>query len=675
MCGIFGIIIADPAQYSHQEIEHMVRQMFLLSESRGRESSGLALSLGGEISVLRQPLSASQLLKEESFARVMSRLQEKGVNNSSHLVIIGHARLVTNGDMERNENNQPVIKEGVITVHNGIIVNDAELWKMHPSLRRQFDVDTEILPALLHMYLEQGLSLSEATQEVFSQIEGTASVAMLMEDRPAVVLATNNGSLYYAKAHNDHAVCFASESVILQKFIQKTNFFGRHEEVRIAQLPPRYCGIINMDSPEVFLSDMSKRGGTPVNVLPTDKLQVITEHALRGVVAPSNTQTAKAESAAPQSVREYEMNKIAISRLHRCATCILPETMPFIAFDADGVCNYCTSYEPIKRKYQEELENFFSKEKKQNEALRVMVMFSGGRDSSYGLHVIKNELHLDPVAYTYDWGMITDLGRRNQARMCGALGVEQILVSADIKMKRENIKKNVMAWLNAPELGTVPLFMAGDKEYFAHANRLRDEMHIPLIMLLSNPYEKTSFKYGFCGIRPEKHTYKISMLSKLKLLVYYAQQFIKNPAYLNSTLLDSINAFVSYYLLSHKYLELFDYLPWNETEIDNVLRGYNWELASDAQTTWRIGDGTAPFYNYIYYTVAGFTENDTFRSNQIREGVITRREALRLAERDNAPRLESMKWYFETIGVDMEVALKRINEMPKLYGDQINLPK
>ena len=31
-------------------------------------------------------------------------------------------------------------------------------------------------------------------------------------------------------------------------------------------------------------------------------------------------------------------------------------------------------------------------------------------------------------------------------------------------------------------------------------------------------------------------------------------------------------------------------------------------------------DGTAGFYNYVYHTVAGFTEHDTFRSNQIREG-------------------------------------------------------
>ena len=95
---------------------------------------------------------------------------------------------------------------------------------------------------------------------------------------------------------------------------------------------------------------------------------------------------------------------------------------------------------------------------------------------------------------------------------------------------------------------------------------------------------------------------------------------------------------------------------------------YGWELAPDCATTWRIGDGTAAFYNYIYYTGAGFTENDTFRSNQIRQGAMTREEAMSRLEAENAPRFASMAWYCETIGVDMEGALRAIHAMPKLYA-------
>jgi len=91
------------------------------------------------------------------------------------------------------------------------------------------------------------------------------------------------------------------------------------------------------------------------------------------------------------------------------------------------------------------------------------------------------------------------------------------------------------------------------------------------------------------------------------------------------------------------------------------------ETSPDTPTTWRIGDGTVPFYNYIYYTVAGFSENDTFRSNQVRGGMITREEALKFLDEENYPRFESMSWYCNTIGVDLEKALRIIHAIPKHY--------
>ena len=76
-----------------------------------------------------------------------------------------------------------------------------------------------------------------------------------------------------------------------------------------------------------------------------------------------------------------------------------------------------------------------------------------GRDSSYGMHLIVRELGMNPIAYTYDWGMVTDLGRRNISRVCAELGVENIIVAADITKKRENIRKNVSACSESPIWG------------------------------------------------------------------------------------------------------------------------------------------------------------------------------------------------------------------------------
>ena len=88
---------------------------------------------------------------------------------------------------------------------------------------------------------------------------------------------------------------------------------------------------------------------------------------------------------------------------------------------------------------------------------------------------------------------------------------------------------------------------------------------------------------------------------------------------------------------------------------------------TDTDTTWRIGDGTAGFYNYIYYTIAGFTEHDTFRSNQVREGVLSREQALKLVEKENQPRYENIAQYLKMLNLDFSNVIKTINDVPRLW--------
>lgn len=186
-----------------------------------------------------------------------------------------------------------------------------------------------------------------------------------------------------------------------------------------------------------------------------------------------------------------------------------------------------------------------------------------------------------------------------------------------------------------------------------------------------NLLEKTHFKSGFCGIRPDfgkDNTYTLKARDKFTLATFYSKAFLKNPGYINSSLIDTLGAFASYYVLPHRICWLFQYIPWIESEVEQTLLGeYDWETAKDTKSTWRIGDGTASFYNYIYYMMAGFTENDTFRSNQIREGTLDRETALQLTIENNQPRWESIAWYCETIGLEYRQTLDTINDAPRLY--------
>ena len=242
----------------------------------------------------------------------------------------------------------------------------------------------------------------------------------------------------------------------------------------------------------------------------------------------------------------------------------------------------------------------------------------------------------------------------------------RILVSSDIDQKRANIRKNLLAWLKRPSLGMIMLLMAGDKQFFKIANHLARDLMFATV-LAANPYEKTLFKAGFCGVPPAPRNH-LSGAAQWQLLLDYGKEFALNPRYLNSTLTDFADAFMSFYQIKHDYLRLFDYIPWDEETINRVLIDqYEWELATDSSTTWRIGDATTAFYNYVYYLVAGFTENDTFRSNQIREGVISRTDAISKIEVENRARFDSLLWYFGILGVDPIEVLGAVNRIPRLY--------
>ena len=47
--------------------------------------------------------------------------------------------------------------------------------------------------------------------------------------------------------------------------------------------------------------------------------------------------------------------------------------------------------------------------------------------------------------------------------------------------------------------------------------------------------------------------------------------------------------------------------------------------------------------------------------------MLTREEAMRLIEEDNIPRYETLRWYFEIIGLDFTEVINVVNSIPKLY--------
>jgi glucosamine--fructose-6-phosphate aminotransferase (isomerizing) len=608
MCGIFGVISSSLDQTR-------LKQLVKHSQQRGVDSSGLIYIKSGIYHVNRADYNIEKLL------HVVSPFNSE--------VVFGHSRLITNGLAD----NQPVVRDSIAVIHNGIIVNEDEVWS-NLNRQRNFEIDSEVIVAIAEEVLENGGEIVDIPGRVLSMCKGIIACALIFPEKGRLLLFSNNGSLYLGKKGLD--VYFASERFGLDLIHCDSIEQIKNEDFQLFEIPT--------SAQSVKITDVRNRSE---NLIPEFKF-INSEEILL----------------------EYD-NSI----IKRCTKCVLPETMPFIKFDEKGVCNYCNNYHLRNvPKPKEELFRLVESYRRPGKELDCIVPFSGGRDSCYGLHLIVHELKMKPVTYTYDWGMVTDLGRRNISRMCSKLGVENIIVAADISLKRRNIRMNLEAWLKSPHLGMMAMLTAGDKHFFRHVETIKKQTGINLNLWGVNPLEVTHFKTGFLGIEPDFEEKRVYSNGAMKQFRYHAKRFMamtESLGYFNSSLWDTLSGeYYRSFTEKHDYYHLFDYWRWDENLVNETLLGdYDWEKAIDTPTTWRIGDGTAAFYNYVYYTVAGFSEHDTFRSNQIREGQISREEALKLLEDENRPRYPNIRWYLDALGLDFKRVINVVNSIPKLYKE------
>ena len=185
MCGIFGII--SNAKICSSELQLLAHH----SEQRGKDSSGLLFSNSSSYDLHRANKAITSLLKD--------------VNTAKTGLVMGHSRLITNGLAD----NQPVYRDTVCVIHNGIVVNHDALWAQIGKTRQQ-EIDTEIIAAIAADHLEKGGQVEGIAQRVLSLCDGVVACALALPKLGKLCLFSNNGSLYHGTKGSAHY--FASES-------------------------------------------------------------------------------------------------------------------------------------------------------------------------------------------------------------------------------------------------------------------------------------------------------------------------------------------------------------------------------------------------------------------------------------------------------------------------------
>ena len=117
--------------------------------------------------------------------------------------------------------------------------------------------------------------------------------------------------------------------------------------------------------------------------------------------------------------------------LKTCRRCVLPESFPGIRFNEEGICNFCLAFkgggDQLKQKaeYRKKFEALVE-EYRGSAAYDALTCFSGGKDSTHTLIVLKEQYKLNVLAVSVDNGFVSPRTYDNIRAVVDKLGVDHI---------------------------------------------------------------------------------------------------------------------------------------------------------------------------------------------------------------------------------------------------------
>lgn len=316
-------------------------------------------------------------------------------------------------------------------------------------------------------------------------------------------------------------------------------------------------------------------------------------------------------------------------KVKRCSTCILPEVYPNIIFDEKGQCNFCKEHKKIEylgsEKLKADIESYGNEDGKYD----CLVPVSGGKDSTFVLYQMTKVYGMKVLAFNYDNCVTHPQAQENVREIANTLEVD-LIIKRNEKQKKYMIT-NLKAYLRKPSVAMVPMFCTGCRYgIIGNAFNIAKEYNIPMIAIGWSPIEDTPFKEAY--LKDGSSSVKSGLIWNL----------IRNPFYLKPG--NIIAAIKDYYhnyqhvrdwniilKMLHpgvKLVQFYDYISYNPDEIQRIVeKEVGWKTP-DKKDSWQWDCKIKLLQNYFYGKDVNFTATDGFLSAMVREGFITRAQAL-----------------------------------------------
>jgi tRNA(Ile)-lysidine synthase TilS/MesJ len=321
--------------------------------------------------------------------------------------------------------------------------------------------------------------------------------------------------------------------------------------------------------------------------------------------------------------------------MRRCNRCIEPETAPNIKFDAIGICNYCYTHKKYSYHGEEELRKILDSVRRPDSRYDCIVMISGGRDSCYVLLKMVRDYHMKVLAVNHENPFTHPQALKNMINATKLLNVDLVTINDKNQHFIKTFRNNVKAWFKKPSASMIPMVCIACKTMWLSAIRIAREHDIHCIIAGGNKYEEIAYKRELLNVsRDEDFSNKFN-----KATYGILRGIINNPRYLHPVcILPMIKGylFANEHSLGSKMLgykmdriELFDYIPWNEENVISRITGeLDWDYPREYGGTWRFDCKIEHIRDYMVAKTLKASGREDFYSKMIREGVMSREEAL-----------------------------------------------
>lgn len=316
----------------------------------------------------------------------------------------------------------------------------------------------------------------------------------------------------------------------------------------------------------------------------------------------------------------------------------MPSNFPGVTFDDDGVCNYCRGFKGIdaleetKKKYEKSFSDLIELYGGRSE-YDVLMCYSGGKDSTYTLDILRNRYKLSVLAMTFDNGFISPATRAGMDRVVENLGVDQITFKV-----RFDLLKKIFRTASETELYS--------KKTLERASTICTScISFVKFITLKTAIEKNIPFIGY-GWSPGQAPVQSSLMKTNPSLIRMTQSVVYKP--LHGIVGDDIKP----YFLEERHFNAGEFphnvhplafLEYNEEKMYRRLNEIGWSKPSDTDPN-STNCLLNAFANRVHEGVYGYNPYVFEIAKMVREGVMTRADGLgRFNETSTPGQIDSVK--------------------------------